>query len=429
MTRYSTLWVGYAVLAGAIVTAFFANVGAQATIDGVWTGGYVCPTEAPRRLTLTIREAGGTLTAEMSAETAPNSGQRFTYKLGGSFTRATGRFTLKPDAGQAPAPGNAITQIDGSFDARTEQLEANVTPGCALNGTFKEPLNAASTASAPPTSPAPTRVKRAPIAPAVPIVTKPATYWAAYKTKTIQEIFDGAFGPDAQESGEFLYLYTGYILRFSKSCRDSLPADHLVYTVTQISPAGGKTLLLEVHLDRTLAPKFQEYQNFRFPLDREAARAILPRSAPILRGLIGMDDMDTFIDNEGCTSPAVRQLRVNLVRAAEQRPSIQQDASGAPLGMPTFMGACTAFYDVPPSSKYSMRNAQQWCDCLHGEYKDLMTPTEKTLYADDFLRRFLNQIAQTREVATDPQWSRLQIEPATDAQWSRLHPTVERCVQ
>jgi hypothetical protein len=428
MTRYSTLWVGYAVLAGAIVTVCSANVGAQGTIDGVWTGGYRCGTEAPRRLTLTIREAGGTLTGEISAETAPKSDQRFTYKLGGSFTAATGRFTLKPDAGQPPAPGNAITQIDGSFDARTEQLEANVTPGCGLVGTFKEPLSAASTSgtpTTPPPSPAATRVRRAPVAPAVPIVTKPARYWAAYKTKTIQEIFDGTFGPDAQESGEFLYLYTGYILRFSKTCRDYLPADHLVYTVTQISPYGAKTLLLEAHLDRTLAPKFQEYQNFRITLDREAARAILPPSAPILRGLIGMDDIDTFIDKEGCAGPAVPQLRVNLVRAAEQRPSIQQDASGAPLEMPTFMGACSAFYDVPVSSKYSMRNAQQWCDCLHEEYKDLMTPTEKTFYADDFLGRFVNQIAQTREVATDARWSR----PATDAQWLRLHPTVERCRQ
>jgi hypothetical protein len=45
-----------------------------------------------------------------------------------------------------------------------------------------------------------------------------------------------------------------------------------------------------------------------------------------------------------------------------------------------------------------------------------MTPQQKTLYAGDFLNRFVKQIAQPREFATDPQWP-------------RLHPAVASCQQ
>jgi hypothetical protein len=52
-------------------------------MDGNWTGGsFTCGIERPRRsMTLTLEERGGALSGALSAEIAPNSNERLTYRV------------------------------------------------------------------------------------------------------------------------------------------------------------------------------------------------------------------------------------------------------------------------------------------------------------------------------------------------------------
>ena len=70
-------------------------------------------------------------------------GDRFSYKLTGTFVADTGVFTLQPDQGQPVVPGSAITHVEGTFDARSEILRGTDPSGCRAYGTFKQPLSAA----------------------------------------------------------------------------------------------------------------------------------------------------------------------------------------------------------------------------------------------------------------------------------------------
>jgi TPR repeat protein len=142
-----------AVCATTLFIVLAADLRAQGTIGGVWTGGYNCAEQSPRRMTFTIRGSGTSLTGTISVEVSPNSAQRFTYQLAGSFDSSTGRFTMRPVVGQTAVPNNSITQIDGNFDARSEIISGSVSSGgCAFTASFKESASAAT--SAGPASPA-----------------------------------------------------------------------------------------------------------------------------------------------------------------------------------------------------------------------------------------------------------------------------------
>ena len=152
MTRFATAML--ICLLG--VAVFVSGPGAQGTLGGVWTGGgYACAPERPRRMALTIREnAGGALTAEVSIETAPGSGQRVNYAMTGTLDAATGRFMLRS--------AKPELQLHGQLNRRTETIEGDGDPGCRFGSNFKEPLSAAAPAApapptvAPPLSPRPT---------------------------------------------------------------------------------------------------------------------------------------------------------------------------------------------------------------------------------------------------------------------------------
>ena len=116
---------------------------AQGTIGGNWTdGSFMCGTERPRRMTLTLEERGGALSGTLSAEIAPNSAERVTYRVRGTFTGS--RFTLQPEPGQRMVPGSEISNVEGTFDAGSEILRGtDPSSGCTVYATFKQRLDAA----------------------------------------------------------------------------------------------------------------------------------------------------------------------------------------------------------------------------------------------------------------------------------------------
>jgi hypothetical protein len=67
-------------------------------------------------------------------------------------------------------------------------------------------------------------------------VRKPDAYWSAYRTETIRQVFDGAFGGDVADSRQFQYLYAGYVQTFSSRCERYLPPEHRV--LSRKPPAG-----------------------------------------------------------------------------------------------------------------------------------------------------------------------------------------------
>ncbi len=97
---------------------------AQGAIGGNWTGGsFTCGTERPRRMTLTLEERGGALSGTLSAEIAPNSPERLTYRVRGTFTGST--FSLQPEPGQRMVPGSEISNVEGTFDAARRILRGS----------------------------------------------------------------------------------------------------------------------------------------------------------------------------------------------------------------------------------------------------------------------------------------------------------------
>lgn len=324
---------------------------AQGTIGGNWTGGsFTCGTERPRRMTLTLEERGGALSGTLSAETAPNSAERLTYRMRGTLTGST--FTLQPEPGQRMVPGSEISNVEGTFDARSEILRGtDPSSGCTVYATFKQRPDAATPPSPPP---APRVIPPNPVL-AARIVNKPASYWNAYATATIKAVFEGNFGADVGGSRQFRYLFAGYVQTFSSRCRSSLPTQHTVLTVGIRSNDGiteGKSL----HVDPALADKYRAY--WEFLPNREIGQVLMPTS-PLITDLKAMDDGERFLKTESCQGPAVSQLRENLIRASNARMSMQQEARGGTI-VPTFLAACLAVHDVIVSSKNHIRNAKAY---------------------------------------------------------------------
>ncbi|NOT25455.1 MAG: hypothetical protein HOP16_05070 [Acidobacteria bacterium] len=386
----------------------YKDAQAQGTIEGQWTGAsFTCPNERPRGMTLTLQERGGMLSGTLSADLSPDTSQSVTYKVRGTF--AGTRFTLQPEPGQRMIPGTQITNIDGTFDARSEILTGTDQPsGCIVYGVVKRRLD---TVDAPPPAPSAPQVVPPNAALAARVVRKPAAYWSGFKTATVKDVFDGDFGGDVGDSRQFRYLFAGYVETFSESCRPFLPADHTVLTVQVTNDLG--TLDAESwHVDRALADKYRFYWQL---LPNRAAGQVLMPNSPLITDLAAMDDAIRFLKVEGCQAPAVVQLRENLIRGSNGRLSLQQEARGGPV-VPTFLNACLAVHDVSVSSRYHAVNAKAYCGCLDDESRNLMSPAEKRYYSEAFELRFTRNIAQPRELATDPNWA-------------KFHPVVPRCAQ
>jgi hypothetical protein len=138
-------------------------------------------------------------------------------------------------------------------------------------------------------------------------------------------------------------------------------------------------------------------------------------------------DIERFFATETGPSAAMRQLTENFLRGATGEPSLQQAGAkiegaeaetdkGLPPGrFARFVDGANAFYRDPANAKYTSSNYTAFNQLLAEKYDRVMTREEEYYYANDFGRRFRDQIMQPKEYCTDPEWP-------------RLHPAVEECI-
>ena len=164
-----------------------------------------------------------------------------------------------------------------------------------------------------------------------------------------------------------MLFYAGYVETFSDRCRQYLPANHLVFTVTRtFSSSSGSSAFNEapLHIDPRMGDKYNQY--WEWLPNREAAQLLLGSSNPMVKDLAAMDDAKRFVATEGCSSASVRQFRENLIRASYRQASLQQEQGLTPVV--AFLNACLSFYHD------RLATMRPWCQCLHTRYGDLMTP-------------------------------------------------------
>jgi len=274
------------------------------------------------------------------------------------------------------------------------------------------------------------------------LVRKSRRYWLAYRTDLIREIFDGGFGDGIGDDEKFQYLFCAYVEVFSKDYRDALPARHETVSFQQTEDTidrygtvvRSRTLQdWSVECDSRFAPYYRDCikrANSLFgqgPLAMHTFKQLLTGGGLAMYGAglnILMEpekDIERFIATEKPRSAAVRQLGENLLRAAEDKLSLQQagekiagaaaesDPDVPPGKYVRFIDGCNGFFRDPKNARFAGPDTSAWCDCLAKKYEHAMRRDEEYYYANDFKKRFIDQIVLPQ--GTDPNWQRLS--PAT----------------
>jgi hypothetical protein len=441
------------------VSAFSARAQGQGAaarsgtaITGVYTGTLTCSNNQVNVKLSLVGTVNNTVTGFLMFDLPPDVGSQGIYRVEGRYW-GYGPFTLTTTPIGTPAPrGFAMAQVNGSYYPGSPIITGRVVhSGCdfyAKRAPAESPEAVAEIAQkgpAPWTAPAPPsaaaiaayRKDSAPAVLASPgLVRKSQAYWSGYGTDIIRQVFDGGFGYDLGTSPQFQLLFNTYVEFFSKQCRAYLPAHHEAVTITQvttkrdrygnvISQQNGQPATVEV--DSRFAAKYRQYWKSLTSPQQSLGVALGVMSG---RGANAYFDPGTdtikFFETETCQSAATRQLGENLLRAATGERSLQETGAtiaGAtaesdknlPPGRYThFVDGCNAFFRDPANARTAPRDAGGYCSCLANQYRGVMTAEEEYFYANDFGRRFRNEITQPKELAKDPAWP-------------RLHTAVDKC--
>jgi hypothetical protein len=294
----------------------------------------------------------------------------------------------------------------------------------------------ASTASAPPTSVAPsantTPKPAAPPSTAPPgLVHKSAAYWSQYKSDIIRQVFDGGFGEDIDEDGQFHVLFTGYVEQFSDSCRAYVRSPFEKETITH-TVDGQPESSTEIYIDLRFWPKYHEFVNLGGFSDKSINQAtgVVTGRTSLSTYLDPAMDIIKFFKIETCKSAAMRQLSENILRAATGKPSLQttgasipgaeaeSDKSPAPR-FAHFIDGCNAFFRDPANARFAPSDPTGYCQCLSDGYQGVMTPAEDLSYANNFEDKFQHGIAQPWGYGSSK----------SDPAWPRLNPVAVSCMQ
>lgn len=114
----------------------------------------------------------------------------------------------------------------------------------------------------------------------------------------------------------FIELYCGFVVNYSSFCREYLPPNHDVLSISYQredqfgSAVGGKYGEHLIHVDKKFSSYFQRYYSTYADTFRKAIHS----------------DIEKFLKGKGCDCKAVAQLSENLLRFAEGNKSIQQSA-------------------------------------------------------------------------------------------------------
>ncbi len=293
----------------------------------------------------------------------------------------------------------------------------------------------ATTTSASPTSAAPSATAPKASAPASTapggLVHTSAAYWSQYKSDIIRQIFDGGFGEDIDEDGQFHALFTGYVEQFSDSCRAYVPSPFEKETITHTvdgQPVSSK----EIYIDLRFWPKYHEFSQAGGLSAKSTSDAIgvVTGRTSLRTYLDPAFDIIKFFSTETCKSVAMHQLTENLLRGATGKPSLQtagttiagaaaeSDKSSAPR-FAHFVDGCNAFYRDPKTSRFAPSDPTGYCKCLSDGYRGVMTPAEDVLYANNFEDKFHGGIAQPWGYGSSK----------SDPAWPRLNPVAVSCMQ
>jgi hypothetical protein len=294
----------------------------------------------------------------------------------------------------------------------------------------------ASTAAAPPTAVVPsssTTPKPAAPPSTAPtgLVRKSAAYWSQYKSDIISQVFDGGFGEDVDEDGQFHALFTGYVEQFSDSCRAYVPSPFEKETITHTvdgQPVSSK----EIFIDMRFWPKYHEFTNlggFSTKSVNTAIGVVTGRTS-LSTYLDPAFDIIKFFRIESCKSAAMRQLTENILRAATGKPSLQTVGASIPGAAAEsdkspgprfahFADGCNAFFRDPKNARFAPSDPTGYCQCLSDGYQGVMTPAEDLLYANNFEAKFQGGIAQPWGYGLSK----------SDPAWARLNPVAVSCMQ
>jgi len=294
----------------------------------------------------------------------------------------------------------------------------------------------ASTTSTPPAAVAPssttTPKPAAPPSTAPPgLVHKSTAYWSQYKSDIIRQVFDGGFGEDIDEDGQFHVLFTGYVEQFSDSCRAYVPSPFEKETITH-TVDGQAVSSREIDIDLRFWPKYHQFGNLGdlSPKSVNTAIGVVTGRTSLSTYLDPAMDIIKFFSIETCKSAAMRQLTENMLRAATGKPSLQtvgasipgaeaeSDKSPAPR-FAHFIDGCNAFFRDPKNARFAPSDPTGYCQCLSDGYKGVMTPAEDLSYANDFEDKFQHGIAQPWGYGSSK----------SDPAWPRLNPVAVSCMQ
>ncbi len=294
----------------------------------------------------------------------------------------------------------------------------------------------AATTSTPPKVLAPsdaaTRTAGPPATAPIGLVRKSAAYWSGYKSDIIRQVFDGGFGADVDEDGQFHILFTGYVEQFSDSCHAYVPSPFEKETITH-TVDGRRVSSKEIDVDLRFWPKYHEFSQ---------AGGLSAKSASDAIGVVtGRTSLSTYLDpaldiikffsTETCKSAAMRQLSENLLRGATGKPSLQtvgtgiagaaaeSDRSAPASRFAHFVDGCNAFFRDPKNSRFAPSDPTGYCKCLSDGYQGVMTPAEDALYANNYEDKFQGGIAQPWGYGLSK----------SDPAWPRLNPVAVSCTQ
>jgi len=267
------------------------------------------------------------------------------------------------------------------------------------------------------------------------IVKKPQSYWKAYSTDIIRQVFDGGFGSDVDEDDRFKLLFNTYVEAFSSNCRAYLPPNHQTVVVSKVTTRTDRYGAVtqesapqgNVEVDTRFAAKYRQFGN---QLSSSAhglgtALAVGSGRATVKSTLAPGRDMFQFFKAETCQSAAMRQLGENLLRGATGQRSLQQTAatrtagaggSAATGGFTHLVDACNAWYRDPANVRYAPLDANAYCKCLGDQLQFAMSPADEAYFAADYGRHFRDDILQPRN-------------EASHAAWGRLNPLARRCAR
>ena len=292
----------------------------------------------------------------------------------------------------------------------------------------------AATTSTPPKAVAPsptTKVAAPPSTAPGGLVRKSAAYWSRYKSDIIRQVFDGGFGADIDEDGQFHILFTGYVEQFSDSCRAYVPTPFEKETITH-TVDGRPVSSREIDIDLRFWPKYHQFTNLGdlSAKSKSDAIGVVTGRTSLSTYLDPAMDIIKFFSTETCKSAAMRQLTENLLRGATGKPSLQtagasiagaaaeSDKSPAPR-FAHFVDGCNAFFRYPRTSRFAPSDPTGYCRCLSNGYQGVMTPAEDVLYANNYEDKFQGGIAQPWGYGLSK----------SDPAWPRLNPVAVSCMQ